>query len=108
MTLQQTITGLEGRADDLEKEAVELRKENSWLKEMVILKGSTAREEVTNTQGEFGESSGSRGMVTTNVMVDGRVNALGSSSRGGSAVGGESQCAQNRYGDERWNEDDEE
>jgi hypothetical protein len=31
---------LSGRADELEKEAAELRRENDWLKEIVILKGS--------------------------------------------------------------------
>ncbi|KAF8317578.1 hypothetical protein DL93DRAFT_2033454, partial [Clavulina sp. PMI_390] len=36
IALEKTIGELEVRADDLEKEAGELRKENTWLKEMVI------------------------------------------------------------------------
>ena len=34
------MSDLSGRADELEKEAAELRRENDWLKEIVILKGS--------------------------------------------------------------------
>jgi hypothetical protein len=37
--LQRTVDDLVGRAEDLEREAAELRKENSWLKEIVMLKG---------------------------------------------------------------------
>ena len=37
--LQRGIDDLTGRADDLEREAAELRRENSWLKEIVMLKG---------------------------------------------------------------------
>lgn len=44
MELERTLVELEGRADQLEKEAVELRRENGWLKEMVILKGRKAME----------------------------------------------------------------
>jgi hypothetical protein len=52
--LEQTITELSGRVDDLEKEAEGLRRENTWLKEIVILKsraqsgeGSSVRPDVT-------------------------------------------------------------
>ncbi|KAG8817956.1 hypothetical protein FRC17_011025 [Serendipita sp. 399] len=37
--MEQSMTVLQRRAEDLEKEAVELRRENGWLKEMVIMKG---------------------------------------------------------------------
>jgi len=37
--LSSTIGDLEARANNLEKEASSLRTENTWLKEMVILKG---------------------------------------------------------------------
>ena len=43
MALERTVTELEGRADVLEKEAVELRRENGWLKEMLVLKGRNMR-----------------------------------------------------------------
>lgn len=33
-----------GRADELEREATELRRENGWLKEIVMLKGRSLRE----------------------------------------------------------------
>lgn len=42
LNMERSIADLEGRAEDLEKEAVELRRENGWLKEMVILKGRRA------------------------------------------------------------------
>jgi len=38
-SLAHTIGDLESRANNLEKEASSLRTENTWLKEMVILKG---------------------------------------------------------------------
>lgn len=52
------MSDLEGRAVELEKEASQLRSENGWLKEMVIMKGRLNRGQ---TQ-EFptGESSRAR------------------------------------------------
>jgi hypothetical protein len=49
--LERTLTELEGRAGELEKEAVELRRENGWLKEMVILKGKKAVETAKASKG---------------------------------------------------------
>lgn len=43
MALERTVVELEGRANVLEKEAVELRRENGWLKEMIVLKGRNMR-----------------------------------------------------------------
>ncbi|KAJ4476590.1 hypothetical protein J3R30DRAFT_306591 [Lentinula aciculospora] len=40
LNLERTVSDLTGRADDLEKEAADLRRENGWLKEIVMLKGS--------------------------------------------------------------------
>ncbi|KAJ3782342.1 hypothetical protein GGU10DRAFT_436718 [Lentinula aff. detonsa] len=40
LNLERTVSDLSGRADDLEKEAADLRRENGWLKEIVMLKGS--------------------------------------------------------------------
>ncbi|KAF8311130.1 uncharacterized protein EI90DRAFT_2893867, partial [Cantharellus anzutake] len=36
LNLERNIQDLTGRAEDLEKEAGELRKENEWLREMVV------------------------------------------------------------------------
>jgi hypothetical protein len=43
LDLEQTITVLSGKADVLEKEAEDLRKENGWLKEIVIMKSRVQR-----------------------------------------------------------------
>ncbi|KAF9270549.1 hypothetical protein L218DRAFT_1071959 [Marasmius fiardii PR-910] len=40
MNLEKTVSELSGRADTLEREAADLRRENGWLKEIVMLKGS--------------------------------------------------------------------
>jgi hypothetical protein len=37
--LERIISDLNGRADELEREAADLRRENGWLKEIVMLKG---------------------------------------------------------------------
>jgi hypothetical protein len=37
--LERSVSDLTGRAEELEREASELRQENKWLKEIVILKG---------------------------------------------------------------------
>lgn len=47
------MTELEKRANDLEQEAVDLRRENGWLKEIVIMKGRKAR---ANTSSRAGQS----------------------------------------------------
>ena len=38
MNLERSITDLSGRVEELEREAAELRRENGWLKEIVMLK----------------------------------------------------------------------
>ncbi|KAG6889379.1 hypothetical protein C0995_001444 [Termitomyces sp. Mi166 len=40
LNLERTVSDLTGRIEDLEREAADLRRENGWLKEIVILKGS--------------------------------------------------------------------
>ncbi|KAF7367230.1 Cytochrome C oxidase assembly protein COX19 [Mycena sanguinolenta] len=37
--LERTVSDLTGRAEELEREAADLRRENGWLKEIVMLKG---------------------------------------------------------------------
>jgi hypothetical protein len=41
--LERTVTDLTGRVDELEQEAADLRRENGWLKDIVMLKSGTAR-----------------------------------------------------------------
>lgn len=38
--LERSVSDLAGRAEELEREAADLRKENGWLKEIVMLKGN--------------------------------------------------------------------
>ncbi|KAG6814020.1 hypothetical protein H0H92_003870 [Tricholoma furcatifolium] len=38
--LERSVNDLTGRAEDLEREVADLRRENGWLKEIVMLKGS--------------------------------------------------------------------
>jgi len=39
LQLERTVSDLSSRAEELEREATELRRENGWLKELVMLKG---------------------------------------------------------------------
>ncbi|KII93718.1 hypothetical protein PLICRDRAFT_35940 [Plicaturopsis crispa FD-325 SS-3] len=39
LDLERSVSDLTGRAEELEREAAELRRENGWLKEIVMLKG---------------------------------------------------------------------
>lgn len=39
MHLERAVSDLTSRAEELEKEATNLRRENSWLKKMVMMKG---------------------------------------------------------------------
>lgn len=43
LNLERTVSDLTGRAEELEREATELRRENGWLKEIVMLKGRALR-----------------------------------------------------------------
>jgi len=40
IALERSVTDLTGRAQALEREVAELRKENHWLKEIVMMKGA--------------------------------------------------------------------
>lgn len=40
ISLERSVSELTGRADDLEKEVADLRRENGWLKEIVMLKST--------------------------------------------------------------------
>ncbi|KAI5124406.1 hypothetical protein M0805_008290 [Coniferiporia weirii] len=43
LALERSVIELETRAEDLDREATELRRENGWLKEMLIMKGRSLR-----------------------------------------------------------------
>jgi hypothetical protein len=43
VNLERTVSDLSGRVDELEQEAADLRRENGWLKEIVVLKSGMTR-----------------------------------------------------------------
>jgi hypothetical protein len=45
------VSDLTGRAEELEREATELRRENGWLKEIVLLKGRSLSGATRSTEG---------------------------------------------------------
>ena len=51
------MSDLKGRAEELEQEATELRRENHWLKEIVVLKGSRLAAAQSANRGETANSS---------------------------------------------------
>ncbi|KAH9945624.1 hypothetical protein B0H21DRAFT_694075, partial [Amylocystis lapponica] len=70
LNLERTISDLSGRVEELEREAAELRRENGWLKEIVMLKSKRLAGTVptleqstsggqTETHGTGGERTGS-------------------------------------------------
>lgn len=65
LNLERTVTDLTGRTEELEREASELRRENSWLKEIVLLK--------SRRRGAFGgsQSRNSQQASTSSAQGDG-------------------------------------
>jgi Basic region leucine zipper len=67
VNLERTVSDLSGRVDELEQEAADLRRENGWLKEIVVLKSGMTRGltgpsqpgSSRDTQGEDSEEGGS-------------------------------------------------
>ncbi|KAI0052908.1 hypothetical protein FA95DRAFT_1553209 [Auriscalpium vulgare] len=51
LNLERTVSDLNGRVDELEQEAADLRRENGWLKEIVMLKS-------TRTPGQSSSAAG--------------------------------------------------
>jgi basic region leucine zipper protein len=70
--LERTVSDLSGRVDELEQEAADLRRENGWLKEIVVLKsggdlaGSSQPASSQDTRGDAGEESEEGGSVEDN------------------------------------------
>ncbi|KAI0961127.1 hypothetical protein AcW1_000291 [Taiwanofungus camphoratus] len=58
LNLERTITDLSGRVEELEREASELRRENGWLKEIVMLKSKRLTGAVPDLQQNTGAQSG--------------------------------------------------
>lgn len=65
LSLERAVTDLTGRTEELEREASELRRENSWLKEIVLLK--------SRRRGAFGgsQSRDSQQASTSSAQGDG-------------------------------------
>ncbi|KAG2155427.1 hypothetical protein DEU56DRAFT_750982 [Suillus clintonianus] len=66
LNLERSVADLTGRTEELEREASELRRENSWLKEIVLLK--------SRRRGAFGgsQASSSQQASTSSAQKDGR------------------------------------
>ena len=56
LNLERSISDLSGRVEELEREAAELRRENGWLKEIVMLKSKQNAQGVAAV-GEAGPSA---------------------------------------------------
>lgn len=70
--LEQTVAGLSERADELERQAADLRRENGWLKEIVLLKGGQVEfspEMISRSASEL-TSSSSKGNASDNEEDD--------------------------------------
>ncbi|KAF8480667.1 hypothetical protein JB92DRAFT_2766086 [Gautieria morchelliformis] len=67
LNLERTVSDLTSRAEELEKEATNLRRENSWLKEMVIMKG---RQNMTGGQ-RLREETSDSGELDREDVADG-------------------------------------
>lgn len=84
-----------GRAEDLEREAADLRRENGWLKEIVMLKGS--RLAGVNLASHLAESSHRSGEGSSQAGPSGsRPSNLGSEE--GSSDEEEAKAAKSRKG----------
>lgn len=66
LNLERSISDLSGRVEELEREAAELRRENGWLKEIVMLKskrfgGPVPELNPESSQGSDSNSGGGEG-----------------------------------------------
>lgn len=59
LNLERSITDLSGRVEELEREAAELRRENGWLKEIVMLKSKRFGAPASDSVNEANTASGS-------------------------------------------------
>lgn len=71
IALERTVSDLTGRAEELEREVGDLRQENGWLKEIVVLKGrqNVANNRLTLSQAVASASS-ERSYVTESTGQD--------------------------------------
>lgn len=63
--LERSITDLSGRVEELEREAAELRRENGWLKEIVMLKSKRYGAPVTDVLNELNAGAGGGAPATS-------------------------------------------
>ncbi|KAF7975748.1 hypothetical protein HWV62_8531 [Athelia sp. TMB] len=57
INLERSVSDLTGRAEELEREATELRRENGWLKEIVMLKGRSLQQNRAYQEGDEASDS---------------------------------------------------
>lgn len=57
MNIERSVSDLTGRAEELEREATELRRENGWLKEIVMLKGRSLQQNRGYQEGDGASGS---------------------------------------------------
>jgi hypothetical protein len=58
LNLDRSVSDLTGRAEELEREATELRRENGWLKEIVMLRGRSLTGSTRAAGGSEGQREG--------------------------------------------------
>lgn len=73
LNLERSISDLSGRVEELEREAAELRRENGWLKEIVMLKSKRFGgpvPELNPNASQSGSDTGSTGGDGSSTSVD--------------------------------------
>lgn len=82
--LERSVSDLTGRAEELEREAADLRRENGWLKEIVMMKGnrfaSTASLQLQLAAGPSGNSGQSTPASATEGVASPTITTPSSSS----------------------------
>ncbi|KAJ7899956.1 hypothetical protein B0H14DRAFT_2671619 [Mycena olivaceomarginata] len=83
LALERTVSDLTGRAEDLEREAADLRRENGWLKEIVMLKGGRlAGIDLSGNPDTRGQGSGQREQRRDSAEHDGSDSEQSAEDRG--------------------------
>lgn len=85
LNLERSITDLSGRVEELEREAAELRRENGWLKEIVMLKSKRFGGQAPNLENAAASASTSGEPQDANSPTEkgGEDEGAGGSSSGG-------------------------
>lgn len=80
LNLERTVGDLTGRTEELEREAADLRRENGWLKEIILLKSRGV--------GEFGAAA-AQPVESTSLGARESQESHGGSNSSGKSKGGE-------------------